>query len=42
MDFPKPEELLTKLTSDNTDYQELVAFAQDLAESIPELHTNQD
>ncbi len=42
MDFSKPEELLTKLTSDNTDYQELVAFAQDLAESIPELHTNQD
>ena len=42
MDFSKPKELLTKLTSDNTDYQELVAFAQDLAESIPELHTNQD
>ena len=42
MDFSKPKELLTKLTSDNTDYQELVAFAQDLAKSIPELHTNQD
>ena len=42
MNFSEPKELLSYLTSDNTNYQELTEFAQNLANEIPELHTNQN
>ena len=42
LSFEKPDEVLSYLTSETVDYQELTQNAAKLLAQIPELHTNKD